>query len=301
LKAASGKFTPIQQHFYFENTQVLADQESADLSEFTPLGSRYDHQIAVLGRTLHQKLQNQNFFLIGAGAIGCEMLKNWAMMGIATGQAGKVTVTDMDTIETSNLSRQFLFREADVRQLKSKIAAQAATALNPAMNIVAHANRVGPELEHLYNEAFWEGLESAITALDNVQARLYVDSKCVFHGKTMIDSGTLGTKGNTQCVLPRLSEPYGHSRDPPEVGIPVCTLKSFPNQIEHTIAWARDKFEGHFTNAPQEALNYLTTDDYVANLAKQPNTHVTNLKTVHYFAFVILFESINLYRFCLAW
>ena len=50
---------------------------------------------------------------IGAGAIGCEMLKNWALMGIATGQ-GKVTVTDMDVIETSNLSRQFLFRPKDV-------------------------------------------------------------------------------------------------------------------------------------------------------------------------------------------
>ena len=48
------------------------------------------------------------------------MLKNWALMGVATGEGGKITVTDMDVIETSNLSRQFLFREADVRQLKSK-------------------------------------------------------------------------------------------------------------------------------------------------------------------------------------
>lgn len=53
-------------------------------------------------------------FKVGAGAIGCEMLKNWAMMGIAVGADGLVTVTDMDSIEKSNLNRQFLFRPKDV-------------------------------------------------------------------------------------------------------------------------------------------------------------------------------------------
>jgi ubiquitin-activating enzyme E1 len=51
---------------------------------------------------------------VGAGAIGCEMLKNWAMMGVATGPSGQIFVTDMDTIEKSNLNRQFLFRSRDV-------------------------------------------------------------------------------------------------------------------------------------------------------------------------------------------
>jgi ubiquitin-activating enzyme E1 len=64
----------------------------------------------------------QRFFLVGAGAIGCEMLKNFAMMGV--GSQGGITVTDMDTIEKSNLSRQFLFRNSHVGQLKSMTAAQ---------------------------------------------------------------------------------------------------------------------------------------------------------------------------------
>ena len=54
---------------------------------------------------------------VGAGAIGCEMLKNWAMMGVAASAAGtdgKITVTDMDRIERSNLNRQFLFRPNDI-------------------------------------------------------------------------------------------------------------------------------------------------------------------------------------------
>lgn len=55
-------------------------------------------------------MENLKYFLVGAGAIGCEMLKNWALMGLGAGDSGSVVVTDMDTIEKSNLSRQFLFR-----------------------------------------------------------------------------------------------------------------------------------------------------------------------------------------------
>lgn len=54
------------------------------------------------------------YFQVGAGAIGCEMLKNWALMGVACGDGGMVYVTDMDIIEKSNLNRQFLFRPWDV-------------------------------------------------------------------------------------------------------------------------------------------------------------------------------------------
>ena len=64
-------------------------------------------------------------FIVGAGAIGCELLKNFAMMGIGAGTGGRVTVTDMDIIERSNLNRQFLFRPWDVQKPKSDTAAQA--------------------------------------------------------------------------------------------------------------------------------------------------------------------------------
>ncbi len=47
---------------------------------------------------------------VGAGAIGCELLKNFAMMGVGCSTEGAVYVTDMDIIEKSNLNRQFLFR-----------------------------------------------------------------------------------------------------------------------------------------------------------------------------------------------
>lgn len=79
-----------------------------------PTPRRYDAQIAVLGRTMQAKLAALKLFLVGAGALGCEFLKNFAMMGIATEGAGVVTVTDDDVIEKSNLSRQFLFRDWNI-------------------------------------------------------------------------------------------------------------------------------------------------------------------------------------------
>ena len=73
-----------------------------------------------------------------------------------------------------------------------------------------------------------------------------MDRRCVFYRKPLLESGTLGTKGNTQVVVPYLTESYSSSQDPPEKSIPICTLKNFPNAIEHTLQWARDNFEGIF-------------------------------------------------------
>ena len=80
-----------------------------------------------------------------------------------------------------------------------------------------------------------------------MEARRYVDSQCVTHNKWLVDSGTLGTKGNTQVVIPFVSESYSSSSDPPEEDIPMCTLKSFPYHPEHCVAWARNKFDQLFS------------------------------------------------------
>lgn len=77
-------------------------------------GSRYDGQIGVFGAPLQEQLADLNVFLVGAGALGCELIKNLACMGVATGDKGLVTITDDDVIEKSNLSRQFLFRDWDI-------------------------------------------------------------------------------------------------------------------------------------------------------------------------------------------
>jgi ubiquitin-activating enzyme E1 len=206
---------------------------------------------------------NLNIFLVGSGAIGCEVLKLWACMGVGAGQKGRIHVTDMDVIEKSNLSRQFLFRAKDVEQLKSKTAANAVLQMNPDIKINAYADRVGTSTEHIFNDAFYNSLDLVCNALDNVEARLYMDSQCVLYKKPLLESGTLGTKGNTQVIVPFLTESYASSRDPPEKNIPICTLHHFPNAIEHTIQWARDTFEGIFRIQIENAKNYISNPQFL--------------------------------------
>ena len=68
-----------------------------------------------------------------------------------------------------------------------------------------------------------------------------MDQRCVFYRKPLIDSGTLGTKGNVQVVIPHVTESYASSQDPPEKETPSCTVKNFPNAIQHTIEVSMSK------------------------------------------------------------
>ena len=93
-----------------------------------------------------------------------------------------------------------------------------------------------------FNDSFWcNKVDVVMNALDNFEARLFMDRKCVENGKCMIDAGTLGSKGNVQVVVPFQSESYGSSVDADEPSIPVCTLKNFPYEISHTVQVSLDR------------------------------------------------------------
>lgn len=273
LKCCSSKFGPVKQWLYFDSLESLPNEESYPRNEETtkPIGSRYDRQIAVFGKKYQDKIANLKVFLVGSGAIGCEMLKNWAMMGLGSGPDGKIFITDMDSIEKSNLNRQFLFRPKDVGLNKSDVAANAVQTMNPDLKgkIDSRLEKVGPETEDIFDDNFWNNLDFVTNALDNVDARTYVDRRCVFFKKALLESGTLGTKGNTQVVIPNLTELYSSSQDPPEKSIPLCTLRSFPNKIDHTIAWAKSLFQGYFADSPENVNLYLSQPNYVEQTLKQ--------------------------------
>lgn len=301
LKAISSKFTPVKQWLYFDSLESLPTSTARSVELCKPLGSRYDGQIVVFGREYQEKIANLKQFLVGAGAIGCEMLKNWAMIGLGTGPQGEIIVTDMDSIEKSNLNRQFLFRAPDVGKMKSDCAAAAVQAMNPDLvgHIKSLKDRVSPETEELFNEQFWNRLDGVTNALDNVEARTYVDRRCVFFRKPLLESGTLGTKGNTQVVLPHLTESYSSSQDPPEKEFPMCTVRSFPNKIDHTIAWAKEyMFENLFIASPTTANLYLTQPNYIENALKQGGNQKAILETLRDY---LTTDRPRTFEDCIAW
>jgi len=283
LKACTSKFAPISQWFYFDACELLDGGAGLDR---LPRGDRDDSLRCVVGQRVVDELHGLKYFLVGAGAIGCEMLKNWALMGVGLeSHGGAIVVTDMDHIEKSNLSRQLLFRAADIGKAKSICAVSAAQDIHGGMAVKGLELRVGAETDGVFDDGFYAKLDGVCTALDNVDARLYVDSKCVLYRKPMLESGTLGTKGNTQVVSPGVTEPYSATRDPPEQSIPVCTLKNFPNRIEHTLQWARDWFEGAFKQSVDDANAYLgargiSAAAFAQRLDAQPSQRLETLRRV---------------------
>ena len=270
VKAATAKFHPICQGFYFDSLECLPNKELPLESEFHNAhdAGRYEGQVSVFGRSFQSRLAGLRVFLVGSGALGCEFLKNLALMGVATaaeageaegGEAAgaKLTVTDDDIIEKSNLSRQFLFRNHDVGLSKSLSAVRVARKMNPALKAVALQDRVSPDTEDVFNSGFWLSLDVVVNALDNVKARLYVDRQCVFYGKPLLESGTLGTKCNTQMVIPHLTENYGASRDAPEKEAPQCAVHNFPHNIDQCLVLAQSEFVGNFDTAPRELTEFL--------------------------------------------
>ena len=107
IKGISGKFTPLKQWLFIDAVEICGkDFKVPKKNTYNP---RYTQLLQCISGELWIKLMNCQLFMVGCGAIGCEMLKNFALLGVSSGE-GSITITDNDLIEKSNLNRQFLFR-----------------------------------------------------------------------------------------------------------------------------------------------------------------------------------------------
>eukprot|EP00483_Globobulimina_turgida_P010825 UN10846 len=115
--------------------------------------------------------------------------------------------------------------------------------------------KVWPETENYFTDIFWDNLDFCWNALDNVLARKYTDNKCLLHSKVLLESGTQGTKCNSEIIIPYKTKSYNDGVEQETEGIAMCTLQNFPYLPIHCIEWARSKFLGLFEN---EAKIYNT-------------------------------------------
>ncbi|CAF3810848.1 unnamed protein product [Rotaria socialis] len=250
LTSITGKFTPIQQWLYLDAYELIKEisfeKEYNAIKSISP--DRYQSLRLCIGDSLVQCLARQQLFMVGCGAIGCELLKLFALLGV--GRSGQITITDHDHIEKSNLNRQFLFHKQHLNQPKSIVAAQSARDMNKELNIQSYTLKVGVGSNDLCSDAFIGGQTIIVNALDNIEARRYMDSRCITNKKPLVESGTMGSKGHTFVVVPYKSESYSNQNDPIDKDVPYCNVKSFPANIEHCTIWAREKFESTFSMKP---------------------------------------------------
>jgi len=253
----TGTFTPFNQWTWFEFEYLVRNLNEKEINR-EPINSRYDEQISIFGREIQKKLEELNLFLVGAGAAGCEYLKNFAMMGISSvndqnNKNGNLTLTDFDTIEISNLNRQFLFRKEDIGKAKSEIAFKSIKEMNPNFNCKIFNARIGPENEHIFNDNFWEKQNIIFNAVDNKEARRYIDQKVTEFSLNSMDVGTLGTSANCSVFLNNSSlsyielNPISENNENNNENIGLCTIHGFPSTINHCIEWSRDQFEKYFS------------------------------------------------------
>lgn len=196
---------------------------------------------------LHKRL-----LVVGAGGIGCELLKNLALTGFTD-----VTVVDLDTIETSNLNRQLLFTAADVGAFKADVAARAVAAMAPQC-------RVEPVVGNVmdcrrFGVAWFRRFDIVLSALDNLEARRHVNMMAVVCGRPVVESGTAGWVG--QCTVGPVplaagaTECFACQEHPVPTVFPVCTIRATPSKMVHCIEWAKSwLLAGMFGTAGQECL-----------------------------------------------
>ncbi len=249
VKAIGHKYVPISQWYYLDYLDLI-DNNEIQITDNTRKNYRstnkYEGLINVFGKKFVEKVQKTVPFIVGSGAIGCELVKNLGMFGTKT-----IVITDNDRIEKSNLSRQFLFNDADIYKSKAVTASNKIKQFNPDTNVVVFEQKVCKETESIFNNDFHDNIDIYMLALDNNDARIYMDQQAIKYEKPMINSGTEGTLGNVQVIIPYLTESFGSAKDPEvKKTIPICTIKSFPYKPEHTIQWARELFETEFNSMP---------------------------------------------------
>ncbi len=137
-------------------------------------------------------IDNGCILIIGVGALGCEIAKDFALMGL-----GKLILVDLDTIETSNLSRQMLFRVGDEGRPKAEVAAERLKEMNPYLKVDFYFEKLQKLPISVYEES-----DVVIAALDNFNARLDLNKICLRLKKPMVEGGTVGFEGHVQIIIP---------------------------------------------------------------------------------------------------
>lgn len=206
--------------------------------------------------------------VIGAGGLGCELLKDLALMGIRN-----IHVIDMDTIELSNLNRQFLFRTRDIGRPKATVAAEFIQRFIPDCKVVAYHNRIQD-----FDKRFYEDFNVVLCGLDSIEARRWINNMMVSLLRydndyildqssviPLIDGGTEGLKGNARVILPGMTACIECNLDlyPPPVNYPLCTIANTPRLPEHCIEyvkillWPEDQPFGRDTQLDSDDVRHI--------------------------------------------
>ncbi|KAJ8303465.1 hypothetical protein KUTeg_019861 [Tegillarca granosa] len=193
---------------------------------------------ASLNEKVRKTVNESKILVVGAGGIGCELLKNLVLTGFTD-----IEVIDLDTIDVSNLNRQFLFRKEHVGKSKAQVAKESAQKFNPDAKIISyHDSIMSPD----YGVDFFQKFKVVMNALDNRAARNHVNRMCLAADIPLIESGTAGYLGQVTVIKKGLTECYECQPKPTQKTFPGCTIRNTPSEPIHCIVWAKHLFKINF-------------------------------------------------------
>ena len=233
---------------------------------------------AALGPTLLSEILSSKILLVGSGGIGCELLKNLALSGFRN-----VEIIDLDTIDVSNLNRQFLFRSHHVGMPKCVVASEAAlnmvpplvcggdggvvsdTTTNDKARYLPHHGNVCDNTK--FNVPYIQKFALVLNALDNVAARRRVNRLCLAANVPLVEAGTAGYLGQV-TVIDKQSETecYECQAKPTQKVYPICTIRSTPSQPVHCIVWAKELYKLCFGPKVEDSMLFEDEESLKADM-----------------------------------
>ncbi|KKA29342.1 hypothetical protein TD95_001943 [Thielaviopsis punctulata] len=214
--------------------QATAVPQSTTLAAEIVATTGFDRELQLkkaVGLSLVHKIKASRVLMVGAGGIGCELLKNLVMSGYYD-----IHIVDLDTIDLSNLNRQFLFRHEHIKKSKALVAKEVAQKFNPQCSITAyHANIKDAQ----FGIKWFKQFNLVFNALDNLDARRHVNRMCLAADIPLIESGTTGFNGQVQVIKKGVTACYDCTPKETPKTFPVCTIRSTPSQPIHCIVWGK--------------------------------------------------------------
>lgn len=139
------------------------------------------------------RLKNATIMVVGAGAIGNELIKNLTLLGI-----GKILVFDMDDIENTNLTRSILYRRSDVGRYKAEVAVERAMEINPDVKAKAFVSNIIDDV----GLGLFRRMDVVLGGLDNREARLHINQSCYKVNRPWIDGAIEALNGFARVFVP---------------------------------------------------------------------------------------------------
>ena len=171
----------------------------------------------------------------------------------------QVHIVDLDTIDLSNLNRQFLFRHEHIKKPKAIVAMDEASRFNPDIQLVAYTENIK---DADFNIEWFQSFTLVFNALDNIDARRHVNKMCLAADVPLIESGTTGFNGHVQVIRKGKTECYDCNPKQVPKSFPVCTIRSTPSQPIHCIVWAKSYLLPElFGVSEDETAELDTTED----------------------------------------